>query len=229
MLLAIDTATGTVGAALHDGDGVRAEVVRHDVRRHGELLAPAVSEVLDAAGLGMRDVTAVVCGVGPGPFTGLRVGVVTALVLALGRDLPTPQGVCSLDALAHAVHLGGGGDIPAPDGLLVATDARRREVYWARYEMTPTGARRVGGPGVGPASGLPEEVRLLPAVGRGGLLYPESLTGQLEDAPLDVSPGALADLAVRLRAGTHPDSATGLLPPEPLYLRRPDAVETRAR
>ncbi|WP_238705623.1 hypothetical protein [Serinicoccus chungangensis] len=66
-------------------------------------------------------------------------------------------------------------------------------------------------------------------MGRGGLLYPESLTGQLEDAPLDVSPGALADLAVRLRAGTHPDSATGLLPPEPLYLRRPDAVETRAR
>ncbi|WP_298890389.1 tRNA (adenosine(37)-N6)-threonylcarbamoyltransferase complex dimerization subunit type 1 TsaB [uncultured Serinicoccus sp.] len=230
MLLAIDTATGSVGAALHDGDVVRAEVFRQDVRRHGELLAPAVSDALDEAGLRMSEVTAVVCGVGPGPFTGLRVGVVTALVLALGRGLPAPQGVCSLDALAHAAHLGAAGapGIPGPE-LLVATDARRREVYWARYEMTPSGARRVGGPGVGPASSLPEEVRRLPAVGRGGLLYPESLTGQLESAPLDVSPGILADLAVRLREGTHPDSATGLLPPEPLYLRRPDAVETRAR
>ena len=225
MLLAIDTATGTVGAAVHDGDRTRAEVVRQDSRRHGELLAPAVSAVLEEAGLTVADLTEVVCGVGPGPFTGLRVGVVTALVLAHGRGLPAPRGVCSLDALAHAVHLGGE---PGSD-LLVATDARRREVYWARYEMTPSGARRVEGPAVGRAASLPEQVRSLPAVGRGGLLYPEALPGQLPDAPLDVSPGVLADLAVRLRGGSHPDSRRGLLPPEPLYLRRPDAVEARSR
>lgn len=225
MLLAIDTATGTVGAALHDGDAVLAEVVEHDVRRHGELLAPTISAVLEQAGVGMADITDVVCGVGPGPFTGLRVGVVTAMVLAHARGLPAPRGICSLDALAHAVHLAGS----QHQELLVATDARRREVYWANYALGAGGAHRIQGPEVGPAVALPAAVRELATVGRGGLLYPDALPHQLCDAPLDVSPGVLADLAALLIGGAHPDAATGLLLPEPLYLRRPDAVEMRAR
>lgn len=218
MLLAIDTSTSAIGAAVHDGQRVLAEVVREDARRHGELLAPAVVAVLQQAGVDRRDLTRVVCGVGPGPFTGLRVGVVTALVLAHSLDLPAPDGICSPDALAHAV-------VGRHEGeLLVATDARRKEVYWARYAVSPAGARRLDGPGVARAADLPESVRTLPTVGRGSRLYPEALGNPLPDGPLDVSPGVLADLATAVRRGSHPDAATGLLPPEPLYLRRPDAV-----
>lgn len=218
MLLAIDTTTGTVGAALHDGDRVLAEHVAHDVRRHAELLAPTVADVLARVGAGPADLTAVVCGVGPGPFTGLRVGVVTALVLARTQDLDAPQGVCSLDALAHQVvdrHRG---------ELLVATDARRKEVYWARYRVEDGWARRVEGPGVARAQDLPETLRRLPTLGRGPELYPEALPNPLADGPVDLSPGALADLAAALRRGAHPDAGSALLPPVPLYLRRPDAV-----
>lgn len=218
MLLAIDTSTSTIGAAVHDGRRVLAEVVREDARRHGELLAPAVVEALTRAGVDRHDLTAVVCGVGPGPFTGLRVGVVTGLVLARSLDLPTPDGVCSLDALAHAV-------VGRHEGeLLVATDARRKEVYWARYAVAAHGARRLEGPDVSRAADLPRAVRDLPTVGRGPALYPEALATPLPDGPVDVSPGVLAALAVALREGSHPDAPGGLLPPEPLYLRRPDAV-----
>lgn len=222
MLLAIDTSTTAIGAAVHDGARVLGRVVHEDARRHGELLAPAVAEALRQAGVDRGALTAVVCGVGPGPFTGLRVGVVTGLVLAHSLGLATPAGVCSLDVLAHAVATADG---TAPVGrLLVATDARRKEVYWAVYEVSDGVARRLDGPGVARAADLPEEVRALPVVGRGADLYPEHLPHPLPGGPRDVDPGVLADLAVALRAGTHPDSATGLLDPEPLYLRRPDAV-----
>ncbi|WP_122263291.1 tRNA (adenosine(37)-N6)-threonylcarbamoyltransferase complex dimerization subunit type 1 TsaB [Ornithinimicrobium cerasi] len=221
MLLAIDTATSLIGAAVHDGSAVRSRVTFEDGRRHGELLAPAVQQALEEAGTHRAALTAVVCGVGPGPFTGLRVGVVTALVLAHALDLPVPEGVCSLDAMAHGTvgrHLG---------PLLVATDARRKEVYWATYEVTPDGAVRVDGPAVARAADLPSEVRDLPAVGRGVELYAASLTRPLDGGPRDVDPGTLAELAVALREGRHPDAdrdGRGLLAPEPLYLRRPDAV-----
>lgn len=204
MLLAIDTSTSTIGAAVHDGSRVLAEVVREDARRHGELLAPAVVEVLRQAGVDRRDLTAVVCGVGPGPFTGLRVGVVTALVLAHSLGLPTPDGVCSLDALAHAV-------VGRHEGeLLVATDARRKEVYWGRF--TAEGVR-VAGPDVD----FPETVAALglPVVGRGGHLFADRFA-RVEATPLDPSAAALAALVAGGRAVE--------LPLEPLYLRRPDAT-----
>lgn len=218
MLLAIDTSTSAIGVAVHDGRGVLAEVVREDARRHGELLAPAIVQVLKDAGVARRDLTRIVCGVGPGPFTGLRVGVVTALVLAHSLGLPEPDGVCSLDALAHAM-------VGVYEGeLLVATDARRKEVYWGRYAVAPAGARRLAGPGVSRAADLGEDVRALPTVGRGPGLYPGSLLHPVPGGPLDVSPGALADLAAALARGDHPDAPGGLLASEPLYLRRPDAV-----
>ncbi|MDO5738871.1 MAG: tRNA (adenosine(37)-N6)-threonylcarbamoyltransferase complex dimerization subunit type 1 TsaB [Ornithinimicrobium sp.] len=226
MLLSIDTSTKAIGAALYDdrvpGGSVLASAVHLDSRRHGELLAPAIVQILEEAQVDRTQITGIVCGVGPGPFTGLRVGVVTALVLARSLDLPRPAGVCSLDALAHSV-------IDRHEGaLLVATDARRKEVYWAVYDVRPTGAHRVSGPGVCRAADLPADVRALPTLGRGHELYPEALTHPLDDAPLDVDPGVLADLAARLIAGEHGDAQAGegwgLLVPEPLYLRRPDAV-----
>lgn len=223
VLLAIDTSTAAVGAALHDGSGVVARAVSEDGRRHGELLAPAVRRVLQDAGVDRTDLTRVVVGVGPGPFTGLRVGVVTGLVMAHALGLQAPDGVCSLDALAHGV-------VGRHEGpLLVATDARRKEVYWAVYEVGGRAARRIQGPGVARAADLPEQVRDLPVVGRGSSLYPDALPYPVAHAPADVDPGALATLAHRLVTGDHPDAGTALLPPEPLYLRRPDAVASAAR
>ena len=218
LLLAVDTSGPTVTAALHDGRTVLAEAHRADPRRHAELLAPLIVQVLADAGRSRGELTDVVAGVGPGPFTGLRVGVVTARMLGVVLGVPV-HGVCSLDALAEAAPV----DLPA---FLVATDARRREVHWARYHRGPSGrAVRDDGPHVA----LPADVPTggLPVVGRGAALYPQALGEPVRGAPPDVDAGVLAGLAARALATGTPDGV--LLPPEPLYLRRPDAVEPGAR
>jgi tRNA threonylcarbamoyl adenosine modification protein YeaZ len=217
LLLAIDTSGPAVTAALHDGRQVLAAVHRDDPRRHAELLAPAIAEVLERAGRSRTELTAVVTGVGPGPFTGLRVGVVTARVLGAALGIPV-HGICSLDALAETAP-------PALPELLVATDARRREVHWARYHRDAAGhAVRDDGPHVA----LPADVVTggLPVVGRGAALYPDLLGEPVPGAPLDVDAAALARLAAR---GLARDATPVLLPPDPLYLRRPDATEPGAR
>ncbi len=207
LLLALDTSTSAITVALHDGARVLAEATTLDARAHGERLAPGIREVLEAAGATPGDLTHVVCGLGPGPFTGLRVGIVTARVLALVTGAAL-HGVCSLDALAAA----------GPEGeVLVATDARRKEVYWARYAVSPGSVRALGAPAVTKPAELAPQVRALPTVGRGPVLYPGLFPAPVD--VLDVSAAALADLAVaRLAAGE------ALADREPLYLRRPDAA-----
>ena len=207
LLLALDTSTSAITVALHDGARVRAEATTLDARAHGERLAPGIREVLEAAGATPGELTHVVCGLGPGPFTGLRVGIVTARVLALVTGAAL-HGVCSLDALAAA----------GPEGeVLVATDARRKEVYWARYAVSPGSVRALGAPAVTKPAELAPQVRALPTVGRGPVLYPGLFPAPV--GVLDVSAAALADLAVaRLAAGE------ALADREPLYLRRPDAA-----
>ena len=140
LLLAFDTATPATTAAVHDGQRVLAEATTVDARRHGELLMPSITSVLSQAGVSRDDVTAVVAGAGPGPYTGLRVGLVTARVLAAVLGVPA-YGVGTLDAIAHAA-------VAAAAGreFLVATDARRHEVYWARYSAA---GQRIAGPAVG--------------------------------------------------------------------------------
>ena len=203
LLLAVDTATPAVTVALHDGSQVIAEESAVDARRHGELLAIAIAEVLRSAGAGRADLTHVAVGTGPGPYTGLRAGLVTAMVLASALDIPA-DGICSLDVIAAAADTEG--------DFLVATDARRREVYWARYD-------RNGAGGTDPASASPQSCRpVLPVAGEGAVLYPE--LGSTPLLPRFPSAGQLAMLAVaRVAAGQPPE------PPEPLYLRRPDARE----
>ena len=214
LLLAIDTATSAISVALHDGESVLAESSTLDARRHGEELAPGIVEVLTRAGASPADVSAVVAGTGPGPFTGLRVGLVTARTFGFACGIPV-FGVCSLDALAHQVWLGDAAGLG--QSCVVATDARRKEVYWARYDITAGGVVRRGEPMVAKAEAIIEEVRGLPVIGRGGLLYADSFGPRV--GPLDVSAGALADLGARaLAAGDE------LPPAEPMYLRRPDAV-----
>jgi tRNA threonylcarbamoyl adenosine modification protein YeaZ len=204
LLLAVDTATPAVTAALHDGSSVVAESSRVDARRHGELLLPAVDRVLAEAGVKLDAVTGVVVGVGPGPYTGLRVGLVTAATFASALGVPV-HGLCTLDGLAYACGL--------EEPFVVATDARRKEVYWARYD----GAReRVGEPAVDRPADIAEQLLGLPVVGAGALLYPEAFPDAR--GPEHVSAGALAALAAeKLAAGEE------FLPPLPLYLRRPDA------
>ena len=242
IILAIDTATAAVSVAVHDGDAVLAERATPQSPRHAELLAPAIGEALAEVGLTPRDVTVIGVGVGPGPFTGLRVGLVTARVMghALGVDV---HGVCSLDVVAAgAARLGLTGE------FLVATDARRREVYWARYVADPPpvggaspngalGARNgaVATPGwrrlEGPHVSAPADVKSagLPVAGRGAMLYPGALleAGDAARPPLDPT---AADLAGIVAAALRTPEASGvLMPPEPLYLRRPDAREPGAR
>ena len=131
LLLAIDTSTSAITVALR-GEGLATAATVLDARGHTEHLAPLVTEVLESAERTPADVTDVAVGTGPGPFTGLRVGIVTALVFGHARGVPV-HGVCSLDALAFdAAALMGEGE------FLVATDARRKEVYWARYAVGNT-------------------------------------------------------------------------------------------
>lgn len=207
LLLALDTATPAVTAALHDGRDSVARSTVVDARRHGELLLPAVHRVLDEAGAAIGDVTGIVVGVGPGPYTGLRVGLVTAA--ALGDALGVPvHGVCTLDGLAHAARAGG---LTGP--FAVATDARRKEVYWARYDAA---GERATDPAVDRPADLAEQVAGLPAVGAGAALYPEVFPDVRPPAHQDAA--ALAALAAgRLARGED------CLPALPLYLRRPDA------
>jgi len=203
LLLAFDTATPSISVAVHDGSSVVGTSTGEGAMAHGELLAPAIAEALAAAGATPADLTDVAVGVGPGPFTGLRVGVVTALTLGRTLGIAT-HGVCSLDILAAEA-------AAAQDGeFVVATDARRKEVYWGRFDAE---GRRVSGPDVD----FPDTVAQLglPVVGRGGSLYADRLDW-VESAPLDPSASALASLVAR---GGHDD-----LPLEPLYLRRPDAM-----
>ncbi|MEV4011309.1 tRNA (adenosine(37)-N6)-threonylcarbamoyltransferase complex dimerization subunit type 1 TsaB [Nonomuraea angiospora] len=203
LVLAFDTATPAVTAALHDGGRVLSEHTTIDARRHGELLVPTIERVLAEAGAALRDVTAIVAGSGPGPYTGLRVGLMTAQGLATTLGIPA-YGVCTLDAVAY----GSGRAEP----FLAATDARRKEVFWARYADMRT---RLDGPFVDRPADVP--VDGLPVVGAGAGLYPEIL-GE-SDAPPYPYAGALAALAAeRLAQGTPLD------PPRPIYLRRPDAV-----
>lgn len=206
----MDTSTAAVTVALHDGERVLASRSVTDPRRHTELLTPLLVEVLAGAGCTAAEVTHVAVGTGPGPFTGLRVGLVTARTFAHARGISV-HGVCSLDALAAAAaHAGHEGD------LLVATDARRKEVYWARYHLEAGEALALDEPAVDKPGQLPEQVRSLPVVGRGAQLYPELLPAGLD--LLDVDAGVLAGLAVqRIAAGAE-------MPVEPLYLRRPDAA-----
>ncbi len=206
-MLVLDTATPAVTAAVVrvGPDGVAPVSVRvaADARRHGELLAPAVAAVLAEAGLAPADLAAVVVGTGPGPFTGLRVGLVTAAALADALAIPA-YGVCSLDGLA------------VPGTVLAVTDARRREVYWAAY----ADGVRFAGPAVDRPAELADRLGGLGVTAvTGARAYAETL-GLPPTGPTSPDPVALAAVAVdRVRSGAPADPLT------PLYLRSPDAVE----
>jgi tRNA threonylcarbamoyl adenosine modification protein YeaZ/ribosomal-protein-alanine acetyltransferase len=199
VVLSLDTATPAVTAGIvlrRDSIQTLAERITVDSRAHAERLTPNVLGALVDAGLKMADLDAVVVGCGPGPFTGLRVGMATAAAYGHALDVPV-HGVCSLDAIG--VYTSG--------DTLVVTDARRREVYWARYRD----GERVDGPAVSAPSNVDTGAA-------------SAVAGSPEQA-------ALFDLP---RVGPERPTAEGLVravpdwsknpnPLLPLYLRRPDA------
>lgn len=213
LLLAVDTSSAQVSAAVVrvGADGSTSPLaVRETVapNRHGELLADAIHVVLAEASAEWDEVAAIAVGLGPGPFTGLRVGVMTAAAIADARQVPA-YGVCSLDAIAHGHGVG---------RFLVCSDARRRQVYWARYDE----GRRVEGPDIG----LPHDVaahtvaQVDRVLGAGAALYPDAFAA-FDVVEHDGYPSAVDIAALGAgRALAHADAE--LL--EPLYLRRPDAV-----
>jgi tRNA threonylcarbamoyl adenosine modification protein YeaZ len=173
-----------------------------NARGHGENLAPLIAECVPRP----AELQAIVAGVGPGPYTGLRVGLVTAAVMGETLGIPT-YGVCSLDGI-------GAGE----DALLVAADARRREVYWATYAA---GSRALG-PEVSRAADVPID-GLTAMSGAGARLYAGELGLPLLDRDYP-DPRLLAECARdRIVGGAASESLT------PLYLRRPDAVVPAAR
>jgi len=208
VLLSFDTATSLVTVALHDGADVVAERLSALPMKHGEQLAPLIEAVITDSGIVRQDLTAIAVGVGPGPFTGLRVGLVTARTLGFVLEIPV-YGVCTLDVIAiEAIDTGAvAGD------FLVATDARRKEVYLAAYDDL---GRRLEGPVVSRPADVASN---LPVAGEGARLYPESFPNPVD--PTRPSAGWLARVVAEERAE--------LLDPEPLYLRRPDAVASGPR
>jgi tRNA threonylcarbamoyl adenosine modification protein YeaZ len=187
MILAIDTATPAVTAGIVKLEGIEvlAERVTVDARAHAEQLTPNVLAALADAGLTVGDLGAVVVGCGPGPFTGLRVGMATAAAYGHALGIPV-HGVCSLDAIG----IESAGTVSE---VLVVTDARRREVYWARYRD----GVRVDGPAVNSPADVSGAAEALarPAV------YPTASGLVRAVADFSAEPAPLI----------------------PLYLRRPDA------
>ena len=211
LILAVDTSTPavTAGVVRLDDTGPQplATRVTVDARKHAEVLTPHILECLADAGITADDLSAVVVGTGPGPFTGLRVGMATGAAFGDALGIPV-HGVGSLDAIAAAV--------PGDREVLVVTDARRREVYWARFR----GAERIAGPFVSPAADI--------VVGESTVVAGSALHVDLVDLPVEPiespAPECLVAVAAQaLRSGAEPTSLV------PQYLRRPDAVATADR
>lgn len=205
LILSLDTSAAASAAVVRDGV-VLQRFASTDTRSHAEVLAPAVERLLADAGVAGTALDAIVVGVGPGPFTGLRAGIATARMLAFVWNVPL-HGVMSLDAVAL--------DAGHPEGeFAVATDARRKEVYWARYRAASPLPELLDGPHVGPAETVPE----LPVYGRGAGIYADRLAGPAAATELTPDAAALALVADRTLA-----AGGTLRPTTPLYLRESDA------
>jgi len=203
--LAIDTSAGTTIAVLSHGS-VLSEVNYLEPMTHSERIGSAIEKVLRDAKLSPRDITEVIVGRGPGPFTGLRVGLAAAKYFAIGSGAKL-FGVCSLDAIAYSYYLTNPEEVRP---VLVTTDARRQEVFWALYSGTKNGVPiRVEGPSVSKP-----------------VVLEEQLAGQdVINCELPITASALGQVA-------YYQSLTELGPSldvTPLYLREPDAVPAKPK
>ena len=230
-VLAIDTATDTVVAgiaridrAAANGVEVLVERAIADGRRHAEITTTLIVDCLAESGVARDDLAAVVVGTGPGPFTGLRVGMATGAGFGDALGIPV-FGVCSLDAIAIDAHRAAELDDGADATTLVVTDARRREVYWGLYR----GGERISGPTVCAPGAVADElatagISLESVTVVGGSASHLQLVGWSGTEPTITVPsvvGLVRAASQELLAGATPGPLT------PLYLRRPDAVERK--
>jgi tRNA threonylcarbamoyladenosine biosynthesis protein TsaB len=221
LILGIETATAQVGCAIGGHEGVIASAHQCRGRRHAEALAPMISFVLDQAEIELADLGAIAVDVGPGLFTGLRVGISTAKAFAYGLSVPM-IGVSSLDLLAFPMRYS--------SRLIVAVvDARRGEVFHARYRQVPGGIQRVSEPDVCPPEELASDLLAtgeeLLLVGDGARRYADVLGAvahvELAEAgQAHPHAGALVQLA---HARALREEFVPHWELQPTYLRVPDA------
>jgi len=197
VILAIDTSVG-ISIAIHDGEKTIAQRTTIEHGQQGEHTADYLNQLLVDTGCAPGDIKQVVVGVGPGPFTGLRVGIATAVTFAHALQIPV-NGLCSLDAVGFMT-----------DGECIAiSDARRKELYWARY----LDGMRISDPSVGTAQVLLRDYPNAQFVGPAAKLYPEIISAEY----VELRAACLADLLAK-NLGQIQDVV-------PMYLRKPDAVE----
>ena len=221
LLLGLETSTARTSVALVEQDHVLASASLSKPRMHGKYLLPAIRFCLDQAGVDVDRIHGVAVGLGPGLFTGLRVGIATAQTFAAARQVPT-VGLCGLDVLAFQVRY-------SNQPICATIDARRGELFWAFYRSSPGGVQRETDLTVGRADELAAEIEAqgdeVLVVGDGVLAYREQLdVPGAELAGPDVAwPDAadLAELALPrfVREETvRPDQL------QPIYLRQADVL-----
>jgi tRNA threonylcarbamoyladenosine biosynthesis protein TsaB len=221
LILGIDTATDQVGVAIGGHEGVRASAHVARGRRHAETLAPTVDFVRRQAGIELRDLGAVTVDVGPGLFTGLRVGVTTAKTIAQTLRLPM-IGITSLDLLAFPVRF-------TPRLIAAAVDARRGEVFYALYRTVPGGVQQVVKPTVGPPGELASEIQARGGewllVGDGAVRWREDFVALdgVEIADQGLAHPSAASLVQLAHPRAMREEFVNAWELEPVYLRPPDA------
>ena len=194
--LAIDTSTSRTSVAIIEQGALLWHGYRDGATSHGDAVPALVAQALQV----QSEIEQVVVGMGPGPFTGLRVGIAFARTFAEARKISV-VGVCSLDAIAALVR--------EEDEFIIATDARRKEIYWAKY----IDGKRIEGPLVD----LPAHIAMrgLPIFGEGGVKYSLAESDEIQ----------FPDLLALVAISENPFMRVS----EPMYLRRPDAVPTNER
>lgn len=222
IILGIETATAQVGCALGGVEGVFASFHAARGRRHAETLVPAIEFVCDTAQVALDEIGVVAVDIGPGLFTGLRVGIATAKAMASALRVPV-IGLSSLDLLAHQVR-------HSPRLIVPVIDGKRGEVFSATYRHVQGGVQRLSEPRVGTAADLANELRahreeaLL--VGDGALRYADVLaedSGQIELGQLGTQWPSAADLVELAQPRALREEFVQPWELSPLYLRKSDA------
>ncbi len=221
LILGIETATIQVSAAIAGHEGVVALAQSCKGKRHAESLVPSISFILEQAHVDLSEISIVAVDIGPGLFTGLRVGIATAKSLAFALKVPM-IGVPSLDLLAFPVRF-------TNRLIAAAIDARRGELYYAFYRQVPGGIQRLGDPQVGSPDDLASELLAcgedVLLVGDGAIRYSEAFDGmaKVELADAGWSHPSASSLVQLAHARAMREQFQQIADVEPLYLRKPDA------
>jgi tRNA threonylcarbamoyladenosine biosynthesis protein TsaB len=223
LILGIESATARVGCAMANHNGVIAAAHTTRARKHAEALAPQIDFVRRQAGVELAEVSLVAVDLGPGLYTGLRVGISTAMALAYALRVPM-IGVSSLDLVAYPARF-------SSRLVAVAIDARRGEVFSALYRKVPGGVQRVSEARVVSPDMLASELTATGEecllVGDGGVRYAEAFEGNPKCEPADPALAyPSADSLVQLaHARALREEFVSPAELRPIYLRKPDAAE----